>query len=314
MKASITKSGLLALAMLSAGFAAGAKELTKEVRQTFKATSSSELFIENKFGKVVVEPGDPGQVVFEINIRVEHSDADKAQQLLDRISIDFKTEGSSIWAKTIFDTKQTRTTGVSKQKIDIDYLVKVPAGIALNIDHNFGDVILGNLDGKLGLELNYGQLSAGRLSNSANRLEINYSSGTIAFLSGGELELNYVGDINIREAGKLTIGLNYGSGKLGKVEELSLEANYSSFTVENVSGKGPVDIEVNMGSIDLGISTGFKLTGEMSMGDIQLPKGMTDVVRNKKTTSLEVSGTFGDGRTAISVEGNMSSVDVKTVK
>jgi len=298
--------------MVSASFTAGAKELTKEVRKTFKASSSSELFIENKFGKVVVEPGGSGEVVFEIKVSVEHSDEARAQKLLDQISIDFREDGSRIVAKTIIDTKQTRTTGDSKQKMNIDYLVKVPAGIAINVDHSFGDVILGNLDGKLALKLNYGQLSAGRLSNSANRLEINYSSGTIAFLSGGELELNYVGDINIREAGKADIEINYGSGKVGKVEELRLESNYSTFTIENVSGKGPVEVEVNMGSIDLGVSTGFKLTGEMSMGDILLPKGMTDVKRNKKMTSLEVSGTYGDGRTAISIEGNMSSVDVKT--
>jgi len=310
MKALTTKC-LFGLALLiMAGFSVQAKELKKEINKRFTATSSSELRIENKFGQVTLVQGNSGEVVFDIVIKVDTPDDDQSQKLLDAITVNFNNDGNKIIAVTDIDEKISKMKSSGNRKMSINYTVQVPASIALNLENNFGDVVLCSLSGPVALELNYGHLSADKLTGSPIALELNYNPANIAYLAKASLDANYAGEVEIIKAENLSVELNYGTLSLGSVDALELEANYGKATIDGATGKGSVSIEVNMGSIDLRMLSGFSLDAEFTMGDIQYPDGMKNLVKNKKMGNVEVSGTYGDGKAEVSIEGNMSNAKI----
>ena len=67
------------------------------------------------------------------------------------------------------------------------------------------------------------------------------------------------------------------------------------------------------GNIELGLdrSSGFTIDAEMKMGNIDLPKEMGDLAKDKTGLQASFSGKYGDGDGSISLEGKMGNVTIK---
>jgi len=317
MKASIIKTGVLLAIAGSLAFSLQAKELKKEIHKEFTTNRSSSLSIINKFGEVVIENWDQNQVVFDIEIKAEYPDEKKAQKILDGITVEFRESNGKIRVRTKFNEQLNKGNWSKGKKFSINYTVKVPQAIPLDLDHSFGDVVINKLTGPVSLDISFGELKAEALFGKSVALDLSYSSGQIDELANATLDIAYVSGLKIGEAGKLNMNVSYSEVKVQKAKGINLDASYSDIKIGYLPKSfDEVEIDAQASDIDLGIDpdAGFTLSAEVHLGDITYPEGMNSLIKNTKKMNQEVTGTYGKGRSSISVDANLSDIKIFITK
>lgn len=339
MKTLYFKSTLLLTAILAAGMTLPAQSVKKDFHKEYTTSGSSELKVDNQFGNITVTEWDQNKVVIDVNVAVTASDDSKAQKILDKIDIEFKEEGEVISAVTKFgeDGKMTVKSGKSeKQSFKIDYTVKCPKTIKLSLDNQFGDLIIGSLNGIFSADLQFGSLNAVSLAGPETQLDMQFGKVTIGSMKDANIDIQHCELLKISECGNLKLDAQFTKVELGSVgsltadlnncevsvdnlaEALKLDSNMGSTTIENVAaGFKSISVDQNMGDLTLGIDpkAGYKINAEVNMGSLKVPEG-TKLTREKDSDlpgikAEKVYGTFGNGSSTITIECNMGSVRIK---
>ncbi|TSA38651.1 MAG: hypothetical protein D4R64_02425 [Porphyromonadaceae bacterium] len=338
MKTLYCKSALLLVLMLAAGISLGAQSLKKDFHKEFSTTSTSELLIDNQFGNITVTDWDQNKVVIDVNIEVTGSDQSKAQKLMDKINIDFKEEGSRIIAKTKLGEAGNLNLKFKgdKQSFRIDYTIKCPKNIQLNLDNQFGDVIISSLTGSFNADLQFGSLNAMSLTGPETKIDMQFGKVTIGTMKDAKIDIQHCELLKISECGNLTVDAQFTQIEIGSVGSLKADLNNSEVTVDvltdmlkmdmnmgnvkigNVSAEfKSIVVDQNMGDLTIGIDpkAGYTLTAEVNMGSIKVPEGLK-LYKEKEPklpgiSAEKVSGTFGNGNSTITIDSNMGSVKIK---
>jgi DUF4097 and DUF4098 domain-containing protein YvlB len=197
------------------------KEKVKTYSKVYAAASNDELKIENSFGEVSVNTWDRKEFKIEVQIKVyANVDAD-ADKFLDVIQIsDSKTTGLA-WFKTVIGDNGSLSpelwNGDGKnhiKKIEINYVVYMPAKNALSINNKYGNTTLPELQGKVTIHSFFGSLKAKSLSNPLSEIKVRSGDVTIGSLTGGNLQIAF-GSLNLSEGDKLNADISYGPVKIG---------------------------------------------------------------------------------------------------
>ncbi len=339
MKTLYCKSALLVALFIAVGLSLGAQTLREESSKEFTATGSTELSIHNQFGNITVTDWDQNKVVVNVIIEVTNSDEAKAKKLMDKIKIDFKEEGNRITVKTNIGEQgniNLHNNKGEKQSFRIDYFVKCPRSIKLNLNNQFGDLIISTLTGSLDADLQFGNLNAVSLTGPETKIDMQFGEATIGTLKDAKIEMQHCGLFKITECVNLSVDAQFSEIEIGTVttlkadlsncevnvetltESLKLDANMGNVKIGNVSaGFKYIDVEQNMGDLSLGIDpkAGYKIDAEVNMGSIKVPEGVK-VTREKDTdipgiTVEKITGTYGNGNSTITIECNMGSVKIK---
>ncbi|MDB5009386.1 MAG: hypothetical protein JWQ06_175, partial [Mucilaginibacter sp.] len=183
--------------------------------------------------------------------------------LLDNVTISDSKNGSVVLFKTNID-KQSNSWGSwigdhinsSYRKIEVNYTVYMPAKNPLDIDNRYGSIELPNLDGKVVVNLSYGNLVAKSLSNSDNEINIRYGSIDIENLKGNDLNIKY-GNLTLGSTDKLTANVSYGAVKIGKLSTSgSINIKFGSKFQINDLDKNLKSLSINSSytNINLGLN------------------------------------------------------------
>ena len=178
----------------------------KTYSKTYPANVNGQLNIENTFGRVTINTWNKPEFKVEVQMKAYADSEADAQRFLDVINIaDRKTE-ASISFKTIIGDDSGKGTelwqgdGKSRiKKIEVNYMVYMPAKNALMVNNHYGNTTLPNLDGKLTISNFYGSLKAGKLSNPLNNIKVRYGSADIENLCGSILDVAF-GKLNLMES------------------------------------------------------------------------------------------------------------------
>lgn len=339
MKALYFKTTLPLVLMIAAGISAGAQSLKKDSHREFTTTSSTELKIDNQFGNITVTDWDQNKVVIDVNIEVTGSDESKAQKLLDKITVEFKEEGSLITAKTVIGengkSNLKNETG-KKQSFKIDYTVKLPKSVKISLDNQFGDMIVGSLTGSFSADLQFGSLNAVSLTGPETKIDAQFGKVTIGAMKDGTFDVQHCDAMKISDGGNLVIDAQFTKIEIGTVTSLKadlnhsdaevesltdllkLDANLGSMKIGNISaGFKSIDVEQNMGDLTISIDpkAGYTLNAEVNMGSLKVPDGLK-LTREKEhdvpgVTAEKVSGIIGNGNSTVTVNSNMGSVKIR---
>ncbi|WP_419701936.1 DUF4097 family beta strand repeat-containing protein [Mucilaginibacter sp. NFX135] len=197
------------------------KEKVKTYSKVYPAASTDELKIENSFGEVSVNTWDRKEFKIEVQIKVyANVDAD-ADKFLDVIQIsDNKTAGLA-WFKTVIGDNGSLSPELWKgegkshiKKIEINYVVYMPAKNTLSITNKYGNTTLPQLKGKVTIHSFYGSLNAKSLSNPQSEIKVRSGDVSIGSLTGGNLQIAF-GSLNLSEGDKLNADISYGPVKIG---------------------------------------------------------------------------------------------------
>jgi hypothetical protein len=222
MKKFSYKKGMLFLPFLLLPLMLAGQEVTKEFHKEYQAGDNTMLNISNRYGEVIIESWDKPQIVIDVKVTVEMPNQEKAQKLLDYITVEFNEGDNNVTAKTVIDDKFNFSGWGNNRKFSIDYNVKMPVKSNLTLSNRYGNSEINELQGLVNLNIRYGKISIGKLTRMDEK-PLN------------KLNLSY-GDATIDEAGWLDLYLRYaGKTEIGKSKALLLDAKYSRLTIDETS-------------------------------------------------------------------------------
>ncbi|HAN78864.1 MAG TPA: hypothetical protein DCQ31_14435 [Bacteroidales bacterium] len=205
---------LLMTVLLTANLiAANAQEaFTKKFNKEFKVTELSILDISNKYGEVIIENGENGRVTIDVTITVKTSNKSKAESLFSKVNILFAEEGNIAKAATEI------TSEISNTDFSIDYKVKMPASLNLNLLNKYGNVFIDQANGINNIAVKYGDFRAKKMLNGNTKPR-------------SMLDLAYVNNANIEECNWLKIDVSYSKLTIEQSTALIMVSKYSKIFI-----------------------------------------------------------------------------------
>jgi len=242
MKPSLFKQRIMTLAVIlsAATLTAAAEEISKDYHKEFTPGPNSTLSISNKYGDVVTETWAENKIVIDVKVTIEQGSAEKAKKMLEMINVEFSESGNDFSAKTVFDEDFSSSHwGSDNNHFSIDYNIKMPANVDLNIENKYGNTDIDDMSGRVSVELKYGNLYAGKLSRGndkpLNEFSVAYGKVSIEQLSWGKIEVRYCGSVEIQKATALAIDSKYSKISIEDVSSIVCDSRYDGYSISNVN-------------------------------------------------------------------------------
>ena len=278
-----------------------AVEKKKTYSKSYSISASDKISIDNQFGEVIIKAGNTNEVKVEVTITAKSSTDERAQEILDRISIeDSKGSGGVSFKTNMKNDHKNRNDnkGSTTQSMEINYLVLMPISNPLTLNNQFGPTVVPDMKGLVDITSKFGALTAGKLTN-VKKIDVEFGTATIESISNGNLTVKFSRAIVNKLAGSVVAVFEHSSGiKLG------IENTTKELTVASSFSTVYVDINKNLGAT-FDISTSF---GELSnKTDFDIKEGSGS--DNKKPNfNHNYSGKSGNGSTAMKISSSFSTI------
>lgn len=318
---------MLLFVIWSAILSAQAQKTSKSINKSFQVNRDAELIVDNSFGKIHCEVWDKNEVVVEAEITAVASSLKESERLLANVKVDIRGNADKVEAITTMEEKSSRG---NKSVVTVDYSIKLPRTLRLNLSNKFGDIFLDENAGSSLINLSYGNLQANRLAGQNHELNMKFSKGNLGTAEHLKLEVSY-SELRAREITKLAVDSKfstleientsvvsqesqYDTSELGETREVKSVAKFSTIRIGSVSEQldldmkyggctvkeiGPsfkqVKVTNSFGNIDLQFNpqSSFQLDAASSFGGVTFPKGSDITVDETSHTSRSYKGTIG---------------------
>jgi Predicted ATP-dependent protease len=300
-------------------------ETTVKKTIAVKPEGKDKFVVINKYGNVEISKGSGDEINIEAVIRVGSNDEAYARDICDTLIEVDKADAIKVWSKRdeyIADRSRI-------QNISIDYSIKIPQGLNVEVDNNYGKVNIENASLSVKVNNGYGDVSvksAGRdvyINNSYAKVDVDGTGSDIKIQNkNGSVKVrNIGGGVTIENAyadvsgdsinGSASIKDNNGKIVLNKVEgKLTIDSKYCEIRADGV--KGSVDIQGNNGNMDIATS-GQDVTAVNKYGNIALKGGYGTIKLKTNNGSIN----FETDRViekSLSIENEYANMEVKIPK
>ncbi len=252
---------LLALALAPVlGMAKDGDNIEKKrtISKSYNVGPDDRLSIENSFGDVVITTWDKNEIQVEIEIGVNASSEEKAQQMMDLINVKDNQGGHDISFKTDIghmSGKDNWNKNEGARKFYVDYKVTMPSKNPLRIENSFGKINVPNYDGSASLTSKFGELTTGKLPN-ATLVHVEFGKAEIGRLNNADVILKFNGNSQVAGiSGNSKVDVQFCSHVDitvdNAVNNLSLFQSYSTVNLkvsDNLSAQ--FDVHTNFGSFN----------------------------------------------------------------
>lgn len=251
---------------------------SKTFTKSFAVNQSDKVSIVNQYGTIQIKTWDRKEVKVDVDIKAYSNSDTESQSLLNQVSISADKEGDQV----ILTTRMEKGTGGNwgngnrngkkwRREVKINYVVYMPATLALTMTQSYGNISVPELSGAVSVRLQYGDFSAVNLNSNSNYINVQYGKTSIHTLNKGVIKQQYGPGLTIGIAGTLdldaqyaAVNINtikgnavikqqYGSGLvIGIVENLDIKAQYADVTVNTVRGNAKIDQQysnLNIGTV-----------------------------------------------------------------
>jgi hypothetical protein len=317
MKRSIKIFSLLLLfanGVFASGSGEPASEKSKNYSKTYAVGSSDKILLDNKFGDIKISTWAKNEVRVEVNITVKAKTDERAQKLLDVISIDDSKVGSDISFKTLTGDKKHKETdidddddddGNTKHKDDntsfkINYTVYLPANATLSANDMFGDIVIGDYDGILTVNSRFGSLTAGKLSQPKKvSVQFGRKLSVIESVEGGKVDIQFSQALINRLSGEITANFTQSHGV-----KIKLDNNLKKLDLTNSFSEILIDAPKNL-SASFKVKTSF---GDFSNQSTFIVNKSRDDDDNYSFRDFSYSGKSGTGATPITIKSSFGKI------
>jgi hypothetical protein len=208
---------------------------TKSYSKSYNLGGSDKVNLSNQFGEMKLVTWDKNEIKVEVSITGKSDDEQRAQQILDRISITDGKDGNTVSFKTKFaDEKQhwdnDGKKGHRNEGMEINYLVYLPSGTTLKADNQFGKMIVPDYSGAAELTSKFGSLTAGKISN-AKEVSVEFGKADIEHINGGRLNIKFSQGLVKKLSGDIKSDLEFSQVKLeidNDAKNLDISNSYST--------------------------------------------------------------------------------------
>lgn len=290
---------IVSLLLLSVQMTVKADEFTKKMSKSFDVDPNATLVLKNKFGLIHCENWEQNKITIDVEITVDASNQEKANRYFEHIDVAISGNSSKVSAITSFDDGLFKKS--KNNNISVDFMIKMPTGVSLEVDHRFGDLVVGTITGNSKIELAYGDMKIQRLEGRNNELDVKFSEGEIGYVNNAELDLQY-SEMEIDEAGSMSAETKFSEFEIGKADVLTLETGYDDDYIGYVR-----DLDLDAGFSDVEVrKVDERLVAVMDYGELKVKEVSLDF------TLVDVYTSYGDAN--IGIHPDASFKLVATVK
>ncbi|RME10594.1 MAG: hypothetical protein D6816_03130 [Bacteroidetes bacterium] len=206
----------------------GSLEFARTITKDFPINSDGTVSLANKYGKVEVKTWDKSRVKIEVTIVVKAKSESNANEIFDRIDIDFTNSSDYVSAETRIEPQKSSWfdwSGSDKAEFQINYEVFMPVSCALSLRNKYGDSFVEPIAGKTSVDIKYGNIRLEGVNNSLN-IVLGYGNGTVV------------------KARNINADLGYGKLNVSDADDISLVSKYSKITIDNadlITGESKYD-------------------------------------------------------------------------
>jgi len=226
----------------------------------------SQVNFNHSFGNMVVNESDAKQV--ELEIRYFDGKNNKS-------TCEVSTSGKTLLIKTVNPSKMT-----GKDNCRIDYVISVPRKTDLNVDLQFGNIVMSDFSGNFKIQLAYGDLKAGILSCPNPIISCQF------------------GKVNLDGAENLSVTTRYSGVNIKNLKTMKVDNQFSDYTIEKI------------GTIYEGSSTSYGNFNLNMADDVNLKTQFSDLTIGMLGKNLKASCSYGD----VAVQGCAKQLENINVK
>ena len=288
--------------------AAGGDEDVKKqklINRSYDVTSEDKLKIDNQFGNVTVSTWDKQQITVDIEIGASAATEEKAQNIMDQISVHEDKDDHEIYFKTdvndVHNGNGERHKGEEgKRSFYIDYVIHMPAANPLYIENSFGKTAVPDMSGLVNLTSKFGSLTAGKLEQ-VDAIDVEFGTVAIAEITNGKISLKFdkeskIGKINgnVKITSEFSQKVQFIVGD--DIEDLSVFESYSGIRmVIDKSLSADIEVHTSFGN--------FHNESDVSINEHKEDEGDYGPHFDK-----DYSGKAGDGKAKIRIKSSFGSV------
>ncbi len=304
-------------------------EFTKNFHKEYDVPADATVELINRYGYTKVHAWDKRIVTIDVNIIANTTSKDRAEEIFEKIDINFTTTSNYIKAETTINNTskswwdwKSWLGGSNGSSYKINYDVYMPTDQFLKLTHKYGDAFVDRLERDATIKVSYGHLRMDGLGANLD-LDLAYSDGNIGSFNDGKLNLRYsnismgtmkdgilnfkYSDIKMKEGGDIKAECAYGELDADLIHTLDIHSRYDDITVDYVG-----DVYVNSGYSDLIFGKiGKKSTFTSTYGDIiikELDPSFQSI--DIKTSYVDVR--IGAHGTSYRLDASGSYADIKT--
>ena len=315
------------------------EEKQKVVKATFRVSEKHQLIISNKYGNINFTNHDKNEVSIQINILAWARSDKEAQKILDRIEIaqDNDSGNKTLSFETQIEEARRGYSSSNREGFEINYEIKIPKSLSIDVRNRFGSVTLSDLNGKLNLKLEHGNFNAHNLTGMRHSLDVRFGNLSINEVNSADVEVAHGSisidksatdlkvdskhsNVRIDEANVLEIEASYGSMRIGTVSKINGENKFGKIEIRKVlksavlklshgnceieqiaKGFEKIEVENSFGSIELEFDSGSKFQFEVKTSFGNIKNSMTNITVQRQedtNTSRLVEGKINGGGTA----------------
>jgi hypothetical protein len=295
--------------------------------------------ISNAFGKINVSKASGQDIEIHADITIGNNNENQAKTFSEK-AIEISKDSSIKISTSDFKADDIKS-------IRVDYIIKVPEGIEVEVDNSFGDISVREISSNVDIENSNGKITAGAIEGNAviknsfgaievtdvkGNVNIKNSNGLTAVKNaGGNVDVkNSFGDIEIQIAGgnvraessngriyvEAPAGTVYAHNSFGEIfvkeasKAMTLESSNGLIRVETSKLlECDVAVKNSFGGIKLDIlrSQAARVKASTSFGNIQ---NNIDLNVIKETTKASVDQTVGDGKLVFDLKTSNGNIEI----
>jgi hypothetical protein len=293
-------------------------EKSKTFSKSYPINGNDRIKLSNKYGRITVNTWERPEIKVDVQIKAWAKDDGDTQKLLNSVQIITNKNNDVVSFRTEIGGNDS-FGGMKVRKVEIDYLVFMPAKTDLNVENSFGSIILPDLSGRITVSSSNGSIVARDLTNPYNKIEGSYGGLRVNSLNGGKLAFSY-GSVEIAQCNNLKAELSYGSFKMGKLNnsaDINL-SNVSDFKIGNIATSlQKLNINSSYSDVILVVTNGAKFGFDITTTYGNFNFSDAKVIINSKTpnnggsSTQNYKGYFGKGNTDAEVNIRSSYGGIK---
>ncbi|MCG2459570.1 hypothetical protein K8352_02275 [Flavobacteriaceae bacterium F89] len=294
----------------------------KTIKKEFQVNFDALLKVSNSYGNLNITSWNENKILIEVHIKTNGNNEEKVAKKLNELDVLFEASSSQVSAKTVFDKGSSNWSwgwgNNNNVNMQIDYIIKVPVKNSVNLNNDYGGIILDRIDGHAKINCDYGQLEIGELRGRSNQLNFDYTTKSrIGYINSGEIHADY-SDFTIEKAGDLVIKADYTNSTVEQMENLQYSCDYGNLdvgTAKNIQGNGDY-ININLGTlhgnVDINSDYGNLKIKELAAdaGNVQISTDYTGVklgYHPEYHFNFEIKNEYGNVRGKDDFEINISN-------
>lgn len=326
--------------------------VSKTIEKTIPITQDGSFYIVSKYGDINIQGTERDQLEITMKVTVDDKEESAAMDLLERVQPEIKIVGDMVYLTSDILEKggnvfsryfnKANPLKTDRNNVQIDYTIKVPKHISLDVDNKYGDLILDAFVGGLNVQVQHGDMwinndieqatidiKFGKLKARAiNKGSITLKNAEMDLKSSSNMTLNSSGSvIAMEEVANVDLVSSKDRISIERVVSVKGEIKFSTLTIASLAERmeatmkitdvsiakitesNPV-IAIEQESSDIRIDitgTRFKFKAYYTEGIIKLPKTFDNIDSNmidKGKKLREINATYGKNSLgSISVSG-----------